>query len=626
MESPPPPRAAELIARIADDLPVGIWVAESEAGRFVWANRAFDEILGMPPSDEPEVGEYSATYGIRTHAGDPYPEDRMPFVQALTLGRPVVVDDIAIHRRDGRRVYVRAVAKPLTDDDGHIAHVAVVFIDITREVEAGRAASEARERLRQVVSAAPIVLFAFDRNLVYTLMDGSGVAVSGRTAEEFTGRHVTEAFPGQDEMGRGYERVLRGESITREVKVGPATFESRITPLRDASGAIVGGIGVSIDVTSRYRMQERLLQAERMASLGTLSACIAHEINNPLFAASASLELLAQRLGPLEPEARDLLRNAQDAVGRVQGIARGLKTFSRTGDRPGESSDLNQVLESAVGLAWNQLRHRARLTRRLGAPTRVRGNEGRLAQVFLNLLVNAADAIPEGAVDRNEVVLATSLRAGSVAVEVRDTGAGIAAEQLERIFEPFFTTKPVGVGSGLGLPICREIVVSVGGTIQVESTIGVGTTVRVVLPLAAPLPAPEEPAAPPTPVIATRRARILLLDDDPMIRDLVTRLLSVEHDVRVFDDPRRAVAAIEDGERFDVIVCDVMMPELSGMDVHERLAAIAPDQAERMLFMTGGAFTQRARTFLASVKNPKLDKPFTSRALHRAIAELMARS
>jgi CheY-like chemotaxis protein len=250
---------------------------------------------------------------------------------------------------------------------------------------------------------------------------------------------------------------------------------------------------------------------------------------------------------------------------------------------------------------------------------RVRGNEGRLAQVFLNLLVNAAQAIPEGQAHRHEVRVTTGLHAGGVFVEVVDTGHGIPRDQQERIFEPFFSTKPVGIGSGLGLPICREIVTAVGGTIEVVSSPGRGSLFRVMLAVAEPLPAPEEIKVTPIGAYVPRRARILVLDDDPAIRDLVMRLLSVEHDVRTFEDPRDAVAAIEAGERFDVIVCDLMMPELTGMDVHERLAVAAPEQAQRMVFMTGGAFTSRARAFMASVPNPKLDKPFTSRALYKAI-------
>jgi CheY-like chemotaxis protein len=207
-----------------------------------------------------------------------------------------------------------------------------------------------------------------------------------------------------------------------------------------------------------------------------------------------------------------------------------------------------------------------------------------------------------------------------VAIELSDNGPGLPADQLDRIFEPFFDTRPIGRGSGLGLPVCRELVAAAGGSIAVDSAPGRGTTIRVVLPVADPVPEPA-PATPPIP----RRARILVLDDDPMIRELLHRLLADDHEVAAFDDPRRAVAAIEAGQRFDVIVCDLMMPQLTGMDVFDRITTLAPEQARRMMFITGGAFTIRAREFMARTTNPSLDKPFTSETLLRAVQQILGR-
>ena len=149
-----------LIATIADGLPCGVWVAAAPDGRFVYSNRAFDEIMGMGPVTDVGVGEYAVPYGIYGRDGALYPEDRLPFVRALREKTTVVVDDLVIHRRDGRRVYVRAVGKPMVDESGGITHVAIAFFDITREAEAQEARLRAEERLRSVVGGAPIVLFA----------------------------------------------------------------------------------------------------------------------------------------------------------------------------------------------------------------------------------------------------------------------------------------------------------------------------------------------------------------------------------------------------------------------------------------------------------------------------------
>ena len=289
-------------------------------------------------------------------------------------------------------------------------------------------------------------------------------------------------------------------------------------------------------------------------------------------------------------------------------------------------------------------------------------DEARLGQVLLNLIVNAAQAIPEGAADRNEIrVSARDDGEDQVLIEVRDTGAGIAPEDLGRIFDPFFTTKPVGVGTGLGLAIVQRIVTDNGGHLTVESQLGSGTTIRISLPAAerllappAPSPAPNplppvppvpgaaptlaEPAlvAPdPCPVVASapvpipvsapalsppKRPRVLVIDDEIHVLRSIQRGLGRSHDLVVLTSAEEALDRIRAGECFDAIVCDLMMPEMTGMDLHAALTASGSPAVRSMVFITGGAFTQRARDFLASVDNPYLEKPFEFEALRGTIA------
>jgi CheY-like chemotaxis protein len=207
-------------------------------------------------------------------------------------------------------------------------------------------------------------------------------------------------------------------------------------------------------------------------------------------------------------------------------------------------------------------------------------------------------------------------------VEVQDTGPGIPLDVIGRIFDPFFTTKPVGVGTGLGLAICRSTIVALGGEIGVESEPDRGTIFRVVLPPArAPDEAPPPRAAAPAP--AGRRGRVLIVDDEPRIGAMIRRILASEHDLTVLTSAQEALGRFEQGERFDAILCDLMMPEMTGMDLHAALATLAPDQADRMVLLTGGAFTPKAAQFLDRVPNVRLEKPFESANLRAVVRRLV---
>jgi len=371
-------------------------------------------------------------------------------------------------------------------------------------------------------------------------------------------------------------------------------------------------------------MQARLALADRMASVGTLAAGVAHELNNPLSYVVANLSFLAEGLGAAgaggaDPsgELRDAVREGREGAERMRGIIRDLKTFSRVEDSLIGPVELGPVLESCISMAWNEIKHRARFVRELGDVPPVRGNEGKLGQVFLNLLVNAAQAIPEARSDKSEIRLTSRMAEdGRVAVEVRDTGSGIAPENLHRIFDPFFTTKPVGEGTGLGLTICHNIVSSVGGDIQVESVEGRGTTFRVLL---RPAERPEVgPGPTPVAVRAGRRARVLVVDDEPLVGAAVRRALGADHEVSVVSGARQALDRMR-REPFDVVLTDLLMPEVSGMELYEMVLQQFPALAPRMVFVTGGAFTPAARRFMEAHRDRFLEKPFEVASLRELV-------
>ncbi|HKU42489.1 MAG TPA: ATP-binding protein, partial [Polyangiales bacterium] len=380
------------------------------------------------------------------------------------------------------------------------------------------------------------------------------------------------------------------------------------------------------DLSERKRMEQRLMLADRMVSVGTLAAGIAHEINNPLAYVLANLSFIQEEVEEISatlPEAklkslRELLAQAEDGAERVRVIIRDLKSFSRGDAEDDGPIDVQRVLDGAINMAWNEIRHRAQLDKHCEPVAAVRGSEARLGQVFLNLLVNAAQAIPVGHAAENRISVSVKQVEERVIVEIADTGCGVPQEVLPRIFDPFFTTKPVGVGTGLGLSICHNIVAAVGGDITVDSTVGRGSTFRVSLPVARVV-SMRPRTQPSLPVQAvSRRLRILLVDDEPSVVRALQRALR-EHELVVAFSGTEALEVLDSGQSFDIVFCDLMMAQLSGMEVFETVKRRYPGIQDRFVFMTGGAFTQQAKDFLASVPNPIIEKPFDIRALRALV-------
>jgi CheY-like chemotaxis protein/two-component sensor histidine kinase len=303
----------------------------------------------------------------------------------------------------------------------------------------------------------------------------------------------------------------------------------------------------------------------------------------------------------------------------VQRIVRGLQAFSRQDDDRAEPTDVCAALERALEMVDNVIRHRARIVRNLESVPPVFANDLRLGQVFVNLLLNAAQAIPEGHHDANEIRVRTQHdeKTSAVVVTVEDTGSGIAPEVKSRIFEPFFTTKPIGAGTGLGLSICHGIIRGFGGSIEVESQLGEGAAFRVRLP--ASRRALTSDAVASTVSAPLRRGRLLIIDDDAKVARTFAIMLA-GHDVEVCIDARIAADRVLGGERFDIIFCDLMMPGMTGMEFYAAIAEKQPTQTQRIVFVTGGAFTPTAREFIASVPNTVLEKPFDRKALNAVLA------
>jgi len=375
----------------------------------------------------------------------------------------------------------------------------------------------------------------------------------------------------------------------------------------------------------RAELERRLTLTDRLSSLGTLAAGMAHEINNPLAFVGANLELVAEalrapELPPLAAAgALEAVEDARVGADRIRRIVQGLQAFAAPDRRARVTLTLPSVVEKAAALVMNEIRHRARFVREdAGAPA-VHADEGGLTQLLVNLLLNAAQAIAPGCEAANEIRVVTRTEGGRAVLEVRDTGEGIPPAHLERIFDPFFSTRGPGVGTGLGLSICHAIATAHGGDLSVESSPGTGTVVRLRLP---PAEAPRVTPEPMGAAEAPSRSRVLVIDDEPLVLATTARVLQSEFETEALGDAREALARIGAGVRYGAILCDLMMPNMTGMAFYQALCQVAPELAARCAFLTGGAFTDDARRFLETVPGRTVEKPFDVSALRDLVRRL----
>jgi len=374
---------------------------------------------------------------------------------------------------------------------------------------------------------------------------------------------------------------------------------------------------------------------ERMASLGRLAAGVAHEINNPLAYVLGSVELLeralselsglqpgAARTGQIVSDAQAAVANAKDGVERIRSIVKDLTAFSRAVPDDRQAVDVEALLESTLSLAWNELRHRVRVIKSFAGVPELVGDEGRLAQVFLNLILNASQAIPDS---RQGVLrISTASEGDRVIVSVEDDGIGIGPEDLPYVFEPFAANRRGSAGAGLGLALCRNIVTALGGTITVSSKPGVGNVFTVTLRTALAVEASAVGNRARSRDRVNNRARILIIDDEPLLGQTLRFAFQDRHDVEVAASGREALERLTTDSDYDLVLCDLMMPEVSGEHVYRAVSERTPLLLPRFVFMTGGAFTERAQEFLAHFGGHQLEKPFNIDEVEALLSRLAA--
>jgi len=574
---------------------------------------------------------------------------------------------------DAHPRWVRFEASSAKDASGGLV-LRAVLIDISarKNAEDTVRASEVRHRVLFEKSHDALMTLA-PPDWRFTAGNSKTLAMFGvRTQAEFVARTLADYSPlRQPDGGLSTEKAV--VMIERAVREGFHFFDwtyQRFSGVEFPTCVLLTRIEIDgqpllqatvRDETEVRKLQALLAQGDRLASMGILAASVAHEINNPLASVLYNTETLVEKLpqlagaidrclgalraeigseasarvvgedaGMLEPPIlNDITERARDALAgtqRIRTIARAIGTFSRVESSERSRVDLDYAIECATTMARNDIRFRAKLVLDLDRKLPpIWASEGKLSQVFLNLLINAAQAVGDGDVEHSLIHVRTWAEHEDVFAEVEDSGKGITEENLPRIFDPFFTTKAIGVGSGLGLAICRNIINEFGGDISVESKVGKGTRFIVRLPVqkgVSTLPR-EKPvsAAPRSPGL---RGRILVVDDEQAIRTLMARMLGSDHDLVTAASGEAARVILEHDQAFDVILCDLMMPEMTGMDLHKWLAAHHPALAGQVVFMTGGAFTPMASDYVMHVGNPRLEKPYESAVLKQLVADMIA--
>ncbi len=551
---------------------------------------------------------------------------------ARKTAEPLLLDAV-IQRTDGKQVPVEVSFAPIRLDGlpGVIAFVR----NVTAKYEGKAALRRSEHRFRQLIECAPDAVWIMDGKRLRYANPGAARMLGYESAQALLAVDPRTLVAPEDQISmreRTQEMFRSGEPLppreynTRRKDGSWVMTEVQSMPVDwEGSPAI---LGFARDVTGRKQMEARLIQSERLAALGTLLAGIAHEMNNPLSYALLGIEGALREIermpaGDETGKLREMLESARHGATRAAAVVGQIRGSSRADVDELGPADVRRALEGALRVVHNEIRHRARLVTELCDVPRIVGNEQRLEQVFLNLLVNAVQALPEGRAE-NEIRVTLGAQSGEIVVEVADNGPGIPEEMRARIFDPFFTTKRPGMGLGLGLSICHGIVAVHGGSIAVDSSVGAGSTFRIVLPAAADsgaAPAPDTAAKATESTAPLDSTRVLVVDDEQALGAMIVRLLERHCHV---DVAIRGPEALERLARattpYDVILCDLMMPDMTGMDLYAEVARIYPGLEERFVIMTGGAFSPRAIEFLARVPNRRLEKPFDGAALLAAVA------
>ena len=523
--------------------------------------------------------------------------------------------ECVIARPDGERRTVAASAQPL-HHVGEVGGVVTSLRDVTDERRARDAVVQSETRYRNLFETATDAIYTLDANGAFTSVNQATCSITRFPREELLGRNSTAMLEeAEADLVSGHFRAaLAGESRRYECHFTTRDGERRLlsvtnTPIRSRD-SVVGVLGIARDITDERRMAQQLLQQEKLAAVGQLVSGVAHELNNPLAGVMAFSQLALSQASAGGDQYRAMEMIHSEAR-RAAKIVSNLLTFARQHQPEKKATDINQVVLDTVELRRYALRmHQIELDMALDPALPLTLADGfQLQQVVLNLISNAELAVSNGWEGEKRITIRTARDGERLVLRVADSGAGIPEANVERIFNPFFTTRPAGKGSGLGLSASDGIVREHGGRIRVESPPGGGAAFIVELPWVEP-PAASTAIAPAPRAAAPRPRTILVVDDEPSIRLAVTTWLGNHgHSVDAVASGGEALTRLE-GRRYDAILLDLRMPDMSGDSIFHELEKRDPEQARRIVFVTGDVQSESTREFVRATGRPCLSKPF----------------
>ena len=600
--------AAEIVAALADAV-----VVTGLDRKVLTANRSAAELFGRRLADLPGTAiDDLVASAERQHVAE---REHRAFEGEQQRYETTVV------RADGEERNVAVSTTPLVVDGDLVGTVASLR-DITEEKGAQDALARSEARYRNLFESASDAIVTLDANGRFTTFNHAAENISGYPRQELVGQWFAPLLP-DDELPKAlmhFQKALAGETglfettfirKDREYRTIQVTYS---TPQRDEEV-----LCVIRDVTDQKMLQEQLIQSEKMSAIGQLVSGVAHELNNPLAGISAFAQLLlTEKRFP--PDQRTAAEMIYAEARRASRIVQNLLTFARQHKPERTPTGVNQVLDDTLELRGYELRVRGiEVTRDYDEQIpETMADAHQLQQVFLNLVTNAEQAMEKSPRESQRLIVRTRRMGAVIRIDVEDTGPGIPPNLLERIFNPFFTTKPTGSGTGLGLSISLGIVREHEGRIWAENAPQGGARFIVEVPIVTHRASGESQAIPLVPLQGDR-LQILVVDDEASVRVSLQRYLAGRgHEVETTSSGREALGRLREG-RFDAVIVDMRMPDVSGEELYRELQTTDPGHADRIIFTTGQLVDEQVRTFLASTGRPCVPKPFEFAAFDQAL-------
>jgi PAS domain S-box-containing protein len=564
------------------------------------------------------------------------------FNQVYKTGKPIKGIPLQAIRKDGSIMSSEESILPLKNKAGEVTGFRGVSHDVTERLQMMEALRRSEERYRTMLDEMEEAYYEVDLQGNFTFFSDALCRQLGYSRDEIMGMSYKTYIPPENgkKVFEVYNKVYQtGEphksfASSQIKKDGTRVYtEDSIFAMRDEGGKIIGFRGISRDVTERKRAEEERKQLEqkaqfssRLASVGELASGVAHEINNPLTAVIGYAHLLLGR-ADIPADIRRDIEVINEGAQRVAGIIKKLLVFARQARPERTYVDVNEIINTTLELrAYSLQSHNIKVILQLDPdlPMTV-ADPGQLQQVFLNLIMNAETEV-KSIHGGGKLAIKTERTGDTLRISFKDNGLGIAKENLERIFNPFFTTRKVGQGTGLGLSVCHGIVSEHKGKIWVESQLGKGATFVVELPIVED----KRQTDIPEPVVRETRkvnkARILVIDDETVIRQFVSQILAEEgHEVKAVESAEVALEEV-DNKEYRAIILDIKMPGMSGIELYQRFNEISPLLADKVVFMTGDTMGAATMAFLSKTKAPYIIKPFDATQLKEEINRILSSS